>query len=354
MGYAVLHINKGGKSAKGLGNHNDRQKDVLNADPQKRGENLHVVPTLDEKGNPKFIIKKFANFTPEKDLQTRINDRIKEGYTGKKEIRQDAVKHLDIILTGSHTEMKAIEKDPEKLKTWIADNHRFIRDTFGRENLVGFAVHLDERTPHIHATVVPLTPDGRLSAKEMMGDRKKLQKLQTDYAVKMQPYGLERGIEGSTAVHTTTKEFYARLEAEKAQFDNIPSLEPIEKLQGNFVGMVNAEKANEKITHLEAILKAQNQKLIQTTKIIKTLSKEPEMWQKRNVSYLNQLTKTKNNEKSWIKNADLILEGKADKTKAREVLNREMIRLGLKEPEKKAEEIKKPILNPKNKDFGIS
>lgn len=44
-----------------------------------------------------------------------------------------------------------------------------------------FTLHMDERTPHIHCVVVPLTVDGRLSAKEVMGDRRKLSELQDCY-----------------------------------------------------------------------------------------------------------------------------------------------------------------------------
>lgn len=35
-------------------------------------------------------------------------------------------------------------------------------------------VHMDEKPPHIHLSFVPLTADERLSAKEIVGNRKKL------------------------------------------------------------------------------------------------------------------------------------------------------------------------------------
>lgn len=88
----------------------------------------------------------------------------------------------------------------------------FIGEKFGFHNIVEFGVHLDERTPHIHCVVVPLTKDGRLSAKEMMGDRRKMSQLQEDYGKAMQEsFGLQRGIKGSTATHDTVKEYYARI-----------------------------------------------------------------------------------------------------------------------------------------------
>ena len=41
----------------------------------------------------------------------------------------------------------------------------------GEENITRFAVHLDEKTPHIHCVFVPITEDGRLSAGDWVGNR---------------------------------------------------------------------------------------------------------------------------------------------------------------------------------------
>lgn len=80
-------------------------------------------------------------------------------------------------------------------------------------NVVDFTLHMDERTPHIHCVVVPLTVDGRLSAKEVMGDRRKLSELQDCYGKVMQnKFGLQRGIKGSTATHDSVREYYGRIE----------------------------------------------------------------------------------------------------------------------------------------------
>ena len=55
---------------------------------------------------------------------------------------------------------------------WQRANIKFLEDEYGKENIVKLELHRDEKTPHFHAIVVPLTKDGRLSAKEVVGDRK--------------------------------------------------------------------------------------------------------------------------------------------------------------------------------------
>ena len=207
MGFAVLHIEKGtaGKAG-GLGSHIDRTKKVLNADPKLSEKNLFYH--LGENGK----VYVYDNFKNRRSLQERINRRIQEGYKGKTAIRKDAVTHLNVILTGSHKEMTAIGENPERLTQWMNENYRFVSERFGGKNVVDFTLHMDERTPHIHCVVVPLTRDGRLSAKEVMGDRRKLSELQDCYGKAMQnKFGLERGIKGSTATHDSVREYYARI-----------------------------------------------------------------------------------------------------------------------------------------------
>ena len=71
----------------------------------------------------------------------------------------------------------------------------FLIDRVGRENIVSAVVHMDEKTPHLHLTFVPLTKDNRLCAKEIIGNRASLTKWQDDfhaYMVEKYP-DLERG-----------------------------------------------------------------------------------------------------------------------------------------------------------------
>ena len=95
------------------------------------------------------------------DLHKAVEDRIEEGYTGKTAIRKDAVKSITLILSGSHEDMKAIEK-AGNLDKWVKANHDFLSERYGSKNIASLYLHLDETTPHLHATIVPLTKDGRL------------------------------------------------------------------------------------------------------------------------------------------------------------------------------------------------
>lgn len=54
-------------------------------------------------------------------------------------------------------------------------------------------LHLDEKTPHIHYVVVPITKDKRLSAKELCGNRKAYQSLQSDFSLKNETIRFEEG-----------------------------------------------------------------------------------------------------------------------------------------------------------------
>lgn len=206
MRFAVIHIKKGtaGKAG-GLGSHIDRSKHVPNVNPELSQYNARIDIGLSN--------SQMALWTKDKNtdsLQTRINNRIKEGYTGKTAIRKDAVTHLNVVMSGSHEDMIRITND-KKMVECANDNFKFACDRFGKENIVEFAIHVDERTPHIHCIVVPLNSDRRLSAKEVMGNRTKMTELQEKYGRAMKSYDLERGIKGSKATHDTIQEYYARI-----------------------------------------------------------------------------------------------------------------------------------------------
>lgn len=201
--YAVMHISKCGGSATGIGKHIDRESDPKNADKERR----HL--------NQELIQRRSSN------LNNDIKARIAEGYTQPKAIRKDAVKALTIVLTGSHDQMKEIERDPKLFQEWKQQNYDFIANKFGRDNIVRLTLHRDELTPHIHAVVVPITKDGRLSAKAFIDGPKELAELQTQYANQMKGFELERGRLNSVVKHTSVKEYYAKVNAQERAFPDL-------------------------------------------------------------------------------------------------------------------------------------
>ena len=138
-----------------------------------------------------------------------------------------------IILTGSHEQMMKIVQSG-RLDKWTSANLKWLRDTFGEDNVVSCVLHMDEKTPHLHATVVPIvtgerkrksregekkyrTQTGpRLSADDVMG-RARLSIYQNTYAEAMREFGLQRGVVGSTARHQSNGEYYRQ---QMLQYEN--------------------------------------------------------------------------------------------------------------------------------------
>jgi len=165
-----------------------------------------------------------------KDRSAAVQRRLEEAGLTRK-IGSNQVRAIRINVSGTHEDMKRIEEEG-RLDEWCADNLKYFADTFGKENIVSAVLHMDEQTPHIHATLVPIvkgerkrkkkeeqvkkryrkkpTDTARLCADEIM-TRAKLKSYQDTYAQAMSGYGLQRGIDGSEAKHITTRQYYRDL-----------------------------------------------------------------------------------------------------------------------------------------------
>ena len=67
------------------------------------------------------------------------------------------------------------------------DVYPMMRDWFGGDaNVIGAAIHRDESKPHLHLDVVPITKDGKLSAKKMLGNENNMRFHQREWLEKMQ------------------------------------------------------------------------------------------------------------------------------------------------------------------------
>jgi hypothetical protein len=112
---------------------------------------------------------------------------------------------------------------------WAEANIAFLKDKFGEQNVVSCTLHQDELTPHFHAVVVPLTADGRLSAKDVFNP-KTLRALQTEYAEAMKPFGMERGVEHSRAKHEVMRHVYGAQERSRGELATLTKPEPATRL----------------------------------------------------------------------------------------------------------------------------
>lgn len=213
MGYAVLHLDKASGNEAKMTAHIERTQMPKNADPERTHLNQELVSFPDGVNNRTEAI------------QHRLDNA---GL--KRKVGTNQVRAIRFMLTGSHEDMKRIEAEG-RLDEWCNDNLDWVRNTFGADNLVSAVIHLDESTPHIHATVIPIVTGERRKAKEQKaGPGKKqyskkdpnsarlcaddvmtstkLKEYQDTYAEMMEKYGLRRGIVGSEARHITTREFY--------------------------------------------------------------------------------------------------------------------------------------------------
>lgn len=119
------------------------------------------------------------------DIQNEIN------RAGAK-TRSNSVVALDAIYTASGDFFKG--KSNEENDQFFRDCLAFHQREFG--HVISAVIHYDETTPHMHILSVPLTQDGRLSAREIIGNRTNLSRMQTEFFEQVgRGYGLERGVQ---------------------------------------------------------------------------------------------------------------------------------------------------------------
>jgi hypothetical protein len=210
MAQAIIRVAKikSAGAARGKSAHNYRLLDTPNADPDR-------TKTLNEE---------YIN-TDRKDYWSLAEQRIKEVVTRK--VRDDQVRAMEVILTASPEWFKRDhtgQAEDMRGGKWVAENLHFLKQKFGEKNVVSFTLHQDEKTPHIHAVVIPITEKNRLSA-DTLFNPKTLAQLQTDYAQAMHHHGLERGVAGSRRQHQDMKQIYGY--QEKTVADITPLIEPL-------------------------------------------------------------------------------------------------------------------------------
>ena len=224
MGYAVLHMEKTSGTDAAMSAHIERTIKPKNADESRTHLNRELITFPD------------GVESRTQAIQHRLDTA---GLTRK--IGNNQVRAIRVLLTGTHENMEHIANE-DRLDEWCSDNLKYLADTFGRENIVSAVLHMDEQTPHIHATLVPIvkgerkrkkkeeqvrkryrkkpTETARLCADDIM-TRAKLKSYQDTYAQAMSGYGLQRGIDGSEAKHITTRQYYRDLmqQTEQLQTD---------------------------------------------------------------------------------------------------------------------------------------
>ena len=215
MGYFSLDIKKAkGTSDTTQSDHIERKIIPKNADPTRTHLNRVLV--------------KYPDGVHGRDeaIAHRLNTA-----SIRRKITHDQVRVVRVVLSGTHEDMMNIQ-EKGKLDEWCSDSIQWLQATFGKDNVVAAHLHMDEKTPHIHAAVVPIVTGERRKAKKEQADGKRKYRKKTNsvrlcaddlfnrqtliayhdnYARVMAKYGLQRGVRGSEARHTTTMQYYRDL-----------------------------------------------------------------------------------------------------------------------------------------------
>lgn len=180
----------------GIQKHNQRQgisKSNLDIDYEKSHENYDLLND--------------QNLKYESEIKQLISERV------TRKTRANSVVLSEFMVTASPEYMSSLSADEEK--KYFEQSLDFIRERYGSQNVLYGVVHCDEKTPHMHVGVVPITEDDRLSAKDIF-TKKELQSLQNDFPefMKQKGFEIERGIP-SDKKHLSPQEYKEKQDLEK-------------------------------------------------------------------------------------------------------------------------------------------
>ena len=174
--YAILRFAKyKGPEIGHIESHNERTKEKYASDPDVDMSRSHL---------------NFHLVTPQRKYRAEAEKQIAEAGC---RTRSDSVRVVEALVTASLEFFKGKKKG--EIKAYFQEALGFIQEHQDPKTIISAVVHMDEKTPHMHLCFVPLTADKRLSAKEIVGYKKKLTQWQDrfwEHMVKKYP-DLERG-----------------------------------------------------------------------------------------------------------------------------------------------------------------
>ena len=174
--YAILRFAKyKGPEIGHIESHNERTKEKYASNPDVDTARSHL---------------NFHLVTPQRKYRAEAEKQIAEAGC---RTRSDSVRVVEALVTATPEFFKGKKKN--EIKAYFQEALDFIREHQDPKTIISAVVHMDEKTPHMHLCFVPLTADKRLSAKEIVGNKKKLTQWQDrfwEHMVKKYP-DLERG-----------------------------------------------------------------------------------------------------------------------------------------------------------------
>lgn len=183
--YAILRFAKyKGPEIGHIESHNERTKERYASNPGVDTARSHI---------------NFHLVTPERRYRAEAERQIAEAGC---RIRSDSVRVVEALITASPEFFE--RKNAREIRDYFMEALAFIEKHQSKETIISAVVHMDEKTPHMHLSFIPLTEDGRLSAKDIVGNKKKLTWWQDEFwkhMVKKYP-DLERGESASETGRT--------------------------------------------------------------------------------------------------------------------------------------------------------
>lgn len=184
-----------------------------------------------------------------------------DGNEYERKIRKGQICCIEIRMSASVEGMAEIIEQG-RLMEWCRESIKWAQKEHGKENIVSAVLHMDEETPHLHISLVPVvsgeSKKQRTTKKRAAKDKEKaekngeeapkkkrrykkkatvetlrlcaddvmtqwdLKRRQTEYAVAMAPFGLERGEEGSPAKHKDLAQYYKeQYELQRGRLDEL-------------------------------------------------------------------------------------------------------------------------------------
>ncbi|MDL2258613.1 plasmid recombination protein [Eubacteriales bacterium OttesenSCG-928-K08] len=177
MPYPILRFAKRKAGAVGaVYRHNERMKEAYKSNPDIDPARAHL----------NYHLK-----APEQTYRKEIDRLIEQAGCRK---RSDSVLMVDTIMTASPEFLQALPDQEQR--EYFQRAYVYMRDKLGEQNILSAAVHMDEKTPHMHLSFCPINVNGKLSAKSLLGSPAQLSKWQTEFHKHMSARWpeLERGV----------------------------------------------------------------------------------------------------------------------------------------------------------------
>ena len=151
--YAILRFAKyKGPEIGHIESHNERTKEKYASNPDIDTSRSHL---------------NFHLVSPERKYRAEAEKQIAAAGCRS---RSDSVRVVEVLVTASPEFFKGKKK--AEIKAYFQEALDFIQQHQNPRTIISAVVHMDEKTPHMHLCFVPLTKDKRLSAKEIVGNKK--------------------------------------------------------------------------------------------------------------------------------------------------------------------------------------